>query len=89
MVTADAAAIVPTDEELGARFAAGDPTAIDDLYVRWKPRILQYVLGKVRDRAVAEDITQTTFVRAIEEWTSLRDPAKVRSWLYTIALNLV
>ena len=88
MVTADAGAILLTDEELGVRFAAGDRTAVDDLYIRWAARILDFVSGIVRDRAVAEDITQATFVRAIEARTTLRDPTKVRAWLYTIARNL-
>ena len=37
-----------------------------------------------RDRARAEDLVQDTFLRAWRGLAGLRDPAAVKSWLYTI-----
>jgi RNA polymerase sigma factor (sigma-70 family) len=83
------ARLAPTDDETLARaLQAGDPAGAEGLYRRYGPHIHDFVRGVVRDPATAEDITQTTFVRAIERSGELRDPRRVRSWLYSIALNL-
>jgi RNA polymerase sigma factor (sigma-70 family) len=42
----------------------------------------------VREGTVAEDLTQSTFVRLFEERATLRAPAKVRSWLWATAHKL-
>jgi RNA polymerase sigma factor (sigma-70 family) len=42
----------------------------------------------VRDAAAAEDLTQTTFLRAFERRSTLSDPGKVRPWLFSIAHHL-
>ena len=36
----------------------------------------------------AEDITQDTFITAVQHIGELRDPSKVRTWLYRIMTNL-
>jgi RNA polymerase sigma-70 factor (ECF subfamily) len=43
----------------------------------------------VRDRALAEDLTQETFVRAQRSAEGCRDAARERTWLHSIVLNLV
>ena len=50
--------------------------------------ISRYILGMVRDPAVAEDLTQETLLRAHRKLTTLDDPAKLVAWLYRIATNL-
>src|SRR5580700_8110624 len=76
------------DVEIGARFARGEAAAVHDLYIRWAQRIYDFAATIVHDRSLAEDVTQQTFIRAMEARRSLRDPSRVRSWLYTIARNL-
>ena len=38
---------------------------------------------------LAEDLIQDTFVRAMTHWGDRRDPERTRSWLFTIAHNLL
>ena len=59
------------------------PQVLDELY----PRIFRYVLGLVRDRAEAEDLTQETFLRAHRRIGSLRATEATASWLYSIATH--
>ena len=79
---------VRDDADLGRGVAAGDPAAFAELYERYARGIHDFVAGQLGDRQAAEDLTQATFVRALERRQTLRQPAAVRSWLYSIALNL-
>src|ERR1700730_13548231 len=76
------------DLELGRSFRDGDETALAALYDRHLPGIYDFLARLVRDPPAAEDLTQIHFVRAWEARLKLRDPARVRAWLYTIANNL-
>lgn len=78
------------DEEadLGARLRAGDLAALGRLYEREMPGLYDFARRIVRDQAAAEDVVQNTFVRAFERRETLRDPARVKAWLYTIAHRL-
>jgi RNA polymerase sigma factor (sigma-70 family) len=76
------------DAELARRFAAGDDMAFDALYRRYVGPIHDFVAGIVRNRTVAEDITQTVFLRVYEQRSALREPAAFRGWLYRIAHNM-
>jgi RNA polymerase sigma-70 factor, ECF subfamily len=51
-------------------------------------RILRLALGMLRDRDLAEDVLQETFVRAFRFYKSFRSEAAISTWLYRIALNL-
>ena len=54
-----------TDEMLVAAYAQGDNAAFDVLLSRHKTKLFNYILQIVRDRDVADDIFQETFVKAI------------------------
>lgn len=41
-------------------------------------------LSWVRSPSAADDVTQEAFVRAWKAWGSLRDPAKAKTWMYTL-----
>lgn len=78
------------DERVLVEAAQRDPVAFAQLYERYVDRIYAYVYALTRDRNLAEDITATTFVRAIEdlprfEWRGIPYSA----WLYRVAFNLV
>jgi RNA polymerase sigma-70 factor (ECF subfamily) len=51
-------------------------------------RILRLATGMLRDRDLAEDVAQETFVRAFRFYTSFRSEAALSTWLYRIAVNL-
>src|SRR5207245_5813346 len=76
------------DLELGLAVHDGDQAALAALYDRHLRGVYDFVARVVRDPAAAEDLTQMTFIRAWEGRHRLRDPARFRAWLFTIAHNL-
>jgi len=49
--------------------------------------LYRYARWLCRDRHMAEDLVQEAFVRAWKSWAELRDPARVKAWLFTILRN--
>jgi RNA polymerase sigma-70 factor (ECF subfamily) len=68
--------------------APSDPAAFAALYDFYLPRIYGYLVRRVEERAVAEDLTATTFERALGALRSgqLRNDA-FGGWLYRVAAN--
>jgi RNA polymerase sigma factor (sigma-70 family) len=81
--------IAPPMEEtvLVRRAQAGDRAAFQDLYETYLPKIYDFSLGMLRNRADAEDVTSETFLRAVERLGDLREAGAFKGWLYTIARN--
>jgi RNA polymerase sigma-70 factor (ECF subfamily) len=63
--------------------------SIDALYEVYRPRIFRFVLASVRDRDLAQTLTQDTFFRAWNARASFRGDCAIATWLTRIALNLV
>ncbi|HSI97122.1 MAG TPA: sigma-70 family RNA polymerase sigma factor [Gaiellaceae bacterium] len=80
----------PTDSELIARVATGDPGAFEELYRRYARAVLGLALRRLGDRERAEDATQEVFVSI---WRSARtyDPFRGAGapWLYAVARNAI
>ena len=77
------------DERLIAAARAGDPEAIGALYDRYHLRLYNYVLRLVGDRDRAADILQEVFLRLLRTLDGIEKKSRVRSWLFTVAHNLV
>ncbi len=76
------------DEALDLAAArAGDEEAFARLYDRLAPVVLS--LCRRRSLREAEDATQETFIRAHRLLHKVEDPAKLRSWLFAIARNVL
>jgi RNA polymerase sigma-70 factor (ECF subfamily) len=54
-----------------------------------RPLVRAFALRHVGDEALADDLTQETFLRAERSRSSYRGEASERSWLCAIALNLI
>jgi RNA polymerase sigma-70 factor (ECF subfamily) len=70
--------------------ARADPAAFGELYDYYLPRIHGFILRRVRETSVAEDLTATTFERALV--VVRRDDFRNDSfggWLYRVAGNAV
>jgi RNA polymerase sigma-70 factor, ECF subfamily len=68
----------------------GDTDAFADLYDRYVDVVFRYVLFRVGDRELAEDVTSETFLRALRRITSVSYQGRdVGAWFVTIARNLV
>lgn len=80
-----------TDEELALRYVAGNNRAFDELLRRNQSRLFTYILFVVRDRHVADDVFQETFVRAISKLqnNAYRVNGKFGAWLTRIAHNVM
>ena len=79
----------PTDEALILAVQEGDKRAFDELALRYKMRLYNFVLRMVSDPDLAEEITQDALVRAYMNAEKYRTIARFSTWLYTIAINLV
>ncbi len=69
---------------------AGDTAAWSELYRTYRGPVLAYLWRRTADRALAEDLTQDTFVRAMRciagfRWTG----TDIGAWFITIARNLL
>lgn len=82
---------VMTDEELVANYSNGNNIAFDILLTRHKQSVLNYIYFTVRDRELAEDIFQETFIKAIITIKQGRytENGKFRAWISRIAHNLI
>lgn len=80
-----------TDEMLVNAYAKGDNTAFDTLLRRHQGHIFNYILNIVKNKDVADDIFQETFVKAIMTIKQGRytDAGKFSAWVTRIAHNLI
>jgi RNA polymerase sigma factor (sigma-70 family) len=75
------------DGELVELAQAGDRDAFAELYDRYFDRIYDFLTRMMRNRSEAEDITQDTFIRAMNSLGRLDSTSSFKSWLFTIARN--
>jgi len=76
-----------SDAELAGAAAAGDREAFARIYDRYADRLHDYCVGLVHDHHAAADCVQDVFCTAAADLAKLRDPNKLRPWLYAIARN--
>ncbi len=82
----------PTDEELISSYVeTGDERAFRTLVERHQERVFGYLMGMVKDRSVANDLFQETYVRVIralaDERGSYSHQGKWINWVMRIARN--
>jgi RNA polymerase sigma-70 factor (ECF subfamily) len=80
--------LMNSPEQLIAAARRGDHEAFRHLFDRWARPVVSFVYDMVGDRALAEDLTQETFVRAYKYLRALRDETKFSTWLFSIAKNV-
>jgi RNA polymerase sigma-70 factor, ECF subfamily len=56
--------------------------------VPFRAQVQRHVLAMVRDEALAEELTQDTYARALQRVGKLRDPQAALAWLYRIATTV-
>lgn len=91
--TAAAPELDPERERLRALVelaTTGDAEAFGQLYDHYAPGVYRFVLYRVQSRALAEDLTSETFMRALRSIQKFTWQGKdFGAWLTTIARNLV
>lgn len=76
------------DRELAQWAAEGRERAFRELVERYERPIFSLVYRMVRDRTLAEDLSQEAFVRAYSALDSYDPAYKFSSWIFKIANNL-
>jgi len=72
-------------KELMAQYCDGDASAFRALYALVAPRLLGYLLKMARERAVAEDLLQLTFMKLHRARGAYVRGADPLPWIYSIA----
>ncbi len=81
-------AAMERDADLLAALRAGDRHAVlEGLMARYRQKVMHLAVSIVRDQALAEDLSQTTFVKAWQALPRFDGRAALSTWLYTIARN--
>jgi RNA polymerase sigma factor (sigma-70 family) len=75
------------DREVVAAIVAGDPRGLASAYDRYAASLYGYCRSLLREPADAADVVQDTFVIATAKVGALRDPYRLRPWLYAVARN--
>jgi RNA polymerase sigma factor (sigma-70 family) len=75
------------DPEVAAAIVAGEPGGIAEAYDRYAMPLYAYCRSLLHEPADAADAVQDTFLIATSKLGGLRDPGKLRAWLYAVARN--
>ena len=76
-----------SDQEIVLLARAGRETAYRELIRRYERPIFALIFRMVRDRELAEDLSQETFIKALNAIESYRPEFKFSSWIFKIANN--
>jgi RNA polymerase sigma factor (sigma-70 family) len=82
--------VVQSDNELVKCYMNGDENALAVLLNKHQRKIFSYILVRVKDRYLAEDIFQDTFCKVIDSLRAgnYREEGKFLPWVIMIAHNL-
>ena len=82
---------VLSDQELVKRYLTGDNTSFEILLTRHKSRVFSFIMSKIKNRDVTEDIFQDTFIKVINSLQKgkYNEEGKFLPWMMRIAHNLV
>ena len=80
-----------SDGELVALYLKGDSKSFEALIQKHKNKIYAFILSKIRNRDLAEDIFQDTFIKVINSLQKgkYNEEGKFLPWVMLIANNLV
>lgn len=76
-----------TDQEVVVQAKSGRDVAYRELVRRYERPVFSLIYRMVRDRELAEDLAQETFVKALNAIESYRPEFKFSSWIFKIANN--
>lgn len=75
------------DAQLVAGVLAGDREAFAGVYVKYGDRLHDFAFSMLRNRDEAADCVADSFVLMAEKVGQLRDPSRLRPWLYSVVRN--
>src|SRR5215213_799278 len=76
------------DADVAALAKQGREEAFRELIKRYERPVFSLIFRMVRDREVAEDLSQETFIKVLNHIDRYRPEFKLSSWLFKIANNV-
>jgi len=73
--------------ELARELAAGEPQAFERFVEHFRSKIFHYSWLICGQRDDAEEVAQETLLKVFESFEQLREPERVRAWVFRIARN--
>jgi len=79
------------DKEVLRSYINGDESALNFLIEKYRPRIFGFIISKVKNKEVAEDIFQDAFIKIINtiKKGKYNEQGKFIVWVMTITHNLI
>jgi RNA polymerase sigma-70 factor (ECF subfamily) len=77
----------PSDEELMARFAAGDAKAFRVLMKRYQRKVYGFIFKMFYDEDRANEVFQESFLKVIRAAGSFDPSQRFSTWLFTVVRN--
>ncbi|GIR12761.1 MAG: RNA polymerase subunit sigma-24 [Cryomorphaceae bacterium] len=80
-----------SDQQLVSAFLSGDSLSIEHLILRHKDKVFRFIVSKVKDVDLANDIFQEVFIKVINKLREGRynEEGKFISWVMRISHNMV
>jgi len=76
------------DKKLVLLALEGDVFALEEIVTNYHENLYRFGLKLLRHPSDAEDVVQETYLRLAQHLKTIKNPEKIRSWLYTVTLNL-
>ena len=79
------------DNILIQKYLKGDNDSFEILYIKYKQRIYSFIYSKIKDKDIADDIFQDTFIKVIQTLKkgAYNEKGRFVSWVMRIAHNLI
>lgn len=80
-----------SDKQLIIRYLQGSQASLEKLIIRHKNKVFAYILMIVKDKELADDIFQDTFIKVINtiKAGNYKEEGKFIQWVMRIAHNLI
>ncbi len=75
------------ETDLARQLIAGQPEAFDRFVEHFRAKVFHYSWMMCRNREDAEEVAQETLLKVFENFDHLREPERVRAWVFRIAKN--
>jgi RNA polymerase sigma-70 factor (ECF subfamily) len=75
------------DQKIIDKVLNGQTNAFSELVDNYKDMVFTLALRMMKDRSLAEEVSQTTFIKIYKKLNSFKGQSKFSSWVYRITYN--
>jgi len=69
--------------------ASSNQNTVEQIWIRFNAQLKSFILSKVKDDAIADDLLQDVFIKIHRLIGQLKDENKLQAWVYQVARNTV